>query len=60
VYTDGELDDVRSVDRQGVEALWGVPAVNWRGLEDGPGYNTDGVLGDDVVVSAPKLSKSKK
>ena len=35
VFTDeGEVDNVKSIDRQGVEAMIGVPAVNWRGLPD--------------------------
>lgn len=34
VFTDGELDEVRSVEPVTPEAIEGVPAVNWRGLED--------------------------
>jgi hypothetical protein len=33
VFTDGHLDDVRSVSRRVPEALHGVPAVSWRGVD---------------------------
>ena len=34
VFTDGELDEVRSVEPVTPEAITGEPAVNWRGLPD--------------------------